>query len=249
MIKLKDSAKSLGFSPLGPWRFVQSYMSINEEDILVWNKIQLTETASDTGAFATCSICGYVRHANTKSVWWNTYGNTAAKCSRYKLQAHIVWLFKMPLKLRCAKQHLADTLIAQERKTRPIKNHTSWLLHSKTETLMLKNKANSAPCHYHLHGTMNCESGSLGQQRTGGLFHNLTSHRCPGFAPPLPVHEQSGLEVHWGESLDEGKGARMCGERRRQELRREKKEKLRSIGSYQCQNRTNPFHSARWSNL
>lgn len=28
-----------------------------------------------------------------------------------------------------------------------------------------------------------------------GLFHNLTSHRCPESAPPLPVCELSGLEV------------------------------------------------------
>lgn len=36
-----------------------------------------------------------------------------------------------------------------------------------------------------------------------GPFHNLTSRRCPEWAPPLPVCELTGLEVQHGKPLEE----------------------------------------------
>lgn len=85
-------------------------------------------------------------------------------------------------------------------------NHTSQPLNSNYAHKMLTFKKIKPNMHFVTMVcmvNMNGDCGSWGQQRTGGLFHNLTSHRCPESAPPLPVCELSGLVVHRNQSLEE----------------------------------------------
>lgn len=104
---------------------------------------------------------------------------------------------------------LLGYVIKHEGKTKPGKvlHPNSWLKRSpKCRSSAHTTKQGSVSCRYHLQGISSRERGERGgwgQQRTGGLFHNLTSHRCSECAPPLPVCEPPGLEVYFEEYEEE----------------------------------------------
>lgn len=134
------------------------------------------------------------------------------------------WLFKTRWSEAASGWHYTRG----ENKTGKILYPNRWLNQNpKRQSSARAAKQDSLSCRCRLQGISKRErkgGGGQGQQRTGGLFHNLTSHRCSESAPPLPVCERRvwkfTVRNRWRRSGPEGGG---LGKGMRQGWRREER--------------------------